>query len=60
MTVYYGTAPGSLNQNVQLAAAPTSYTISNLSTGTWYFAAIAYTTDGTQSAMTPVLSKSIQ
>jgi hypothetical protein len=60
MTLYYGTAPTSLNQSVQLAAAPTSYTIGNLSSGTWYFGAIAYTTDGTQSAMTPLMSKNVQ
>jgi hypothetical protein len=59
MTLYYGTAMTSLTQSVQLAAAPTSYTIGNLSSGTWYFGAIAYTTDGTQSAMTTVMSKSI-
>jgi len=59
MTLYYGTAPTSLNQSVQLAGAPTSYTIGSLSSGTWYFGAIAYTTAGTQSAMTPVMSKSI-
>lgn len=60
MTVYYGTAPTSLNASVQIAPAPTSYTISNLGSGTWYFGAIAYATDGTQSAMTPLVSKSIQ
>jgi len=59
MTVYYGTAPTSLNQSVQLAPTPASVTIGNLSSGTWYFGAIAYATDGTQSAMTPVASKSI-
>ena len=59
MTVYYGTSPTTLSQSVQLGAAPNSYTISNLGSGTWYFGAIAYATDGTQSAMSPVLSKNI-
>jgi hypothetical protein len=59
MTVYYGTAPTSLSQSVQLGPSPISYTIGNLASGTWYFAAIAYATDGTQSALTPVVSKSI-
>jgi hypothetical protein len=59
MTVYYGTAPASLSKSVQLGPTQTSATIGNLGSGTWYFAAMAYATDGTQSAMTPVVSKSI-
>jgi hypothetical protein len=39
--------------------SPTSYTISNLASGTWYFGGMAYTTVGTQSAMSAVVSKTI-
>jgi hypothetical protein len=39
--------------------APSSHTISNLASGTWYFGAVAYTTAGTQSAMSAVASKTI-
>jgi hypothetical protein len=61
VTVYYGTSPSNLTQTVQVAGtAPTSYTVSGLATGTWYFAGAAYTTDGTQSAMSTVVSKAIQ
>ncbi len=36
-----------------------SYTISNLSSGTWYFGIVAYTNSGLQSAMSNVGSKTI-
>jgi hypothetical protein len=61
VTIYYGTSPGSLSQSVQVAGtAPTSYTVSGLASGTWYFAGAAYTTAGTQSAMSGLVSKLIQ
>jgi hypothetical protein len=61
MTIYYGTSSSNLNQSVQLAATtPTTYTIPNLAVGTWYFAGQAYTTAGTQSAMSQVVSATIQ
>jgi len=61
VTIYYGTSPSSLSQTVQVAGtAPTSYTINGLASGTWYFAGMAYTSAGTQSAMSAVASKSIQ
>ena len=58
--IYYGTSAASLNQMVQVASATeTTYTISNLAAGTWYFAGVAYTTAGTQSAMSNVVSAAI-
>jgi hypothetical protein len=60
VTIYYGTSPGTLSQTVQVASTtPTSYTISGLSSGTWYFAGAAYTTAGAQSALSAVVSKSV-
>lgn len=40
-------------------AGTTSYVISNLSAGTWYFGIIAYTNSGLESAMSNVGSKTI-
>jgi hypothetical protein len=60
MNVYYGTSPTSLTQQVQLPNPATTATVSNLSSGTWYFGATAYTTSGTESAMTPVTSFTLQ
>lgn len=60
MTVYYGSSPSSLTQQVQLPSPATSSTISNLASGTWYFGATAYTTTGLESAMTPVVSFTVQ
>ena len=58
--IYYGNSPSSLATTITVAnAGTTSYTVSNLKSGTWYFAVSAYTTSGTQSARSNVGSKSI-
>jgi hypothetical protein len=58
--IYYGTSAANLNQMVQLAStSQTSYTVSNLAAGVWYFASRAYTTTGVQSAWSSVVSKTI-
>ena len=58
--LYYGTAPASLTQSVQVASTTqTSYTIANLAAGTWYFGSVAYTNSGAQSAMSALVSASI-
>jgi hypothetical protein len=57
----YGTSASSLNQSVQVAGAgQTSYTLSTLAAGTWYFGVKAYTTTGMQSAMSSVGSLNVQ
>jgi hypothetical protein len=61
MRVYYGTSPTSLSQQIQLASTtPTTYTVSNLASGTWYFGATAYTTAGSESPLSPVVSLTLQ
>ena len=58
--IYYGTSPANLAHMVQVAGATaSSTTISNLTAGTWYFGGVAYTTAGTQSAMSGVVSKNV-
>ena len=60
MRVYYGTAASNLTQVVDLpGTVATTYTLSNLTSGTWYFAATAYTTDGRESSPTVAASKNI-
>jgi len=45
---------------VQVASAgAVSYVLSNLASGTWYFAVSAYTSSGTSSALSTVASKTI-
>jgi hypothetical protein len=59
-TIHYGTSAGALTQTVQLAIpGATSYVVSNLSAGVYYFAVSAYSAAGTQSANSSVSSKSI-
>ena len=61
MRIYYGMSPGSLTQQVQLAGtSPTTYTLSNLASGTWYFAATAYTTAGAESAQSALANLTLQ
>ena len=58
--IYYGTSRTNLNQSVQVSnASATSYTVTGLTSGTWYFAVAAYTSTGAQSGMSAVGSKTI-
>lgn len=58
--IHYGTSASSLGRVVQLSGAgQSSYTIGNLTTGTWYFATTAYAINGMESALSSVVSKSI-
>lgn len=58
--IYYGTSAANLSQSVQLTAAQRSSTIPNLAAGVWYFAGAVYTTSGAVSALSNVVSASIQ
>jgi Putative Ig domain len=58
--IYYGTSPSNLSQNVRVASTTqTSYTLTNLASGTWYFGGVAYTTTSVQSAMSSPVSATI-
>jgi hypothetical protein len=59
-TIYYGTSENSLTQSVLVSgASTTSYEITGLTSGTWYFAIAADAADGTQSAMSNIGSKTM-
>ncbi len=58
--VEYGNSASALTQTVTVTGATnTSTTISKLSAGTYYFAVVAYSSQGTQSAPSPTVSKTI-
>ncbi len=58
--IYYGTSPSALTQKLQVTnAGLTDYVVSGLTSGTWYFAVTAYTTSGTESALSGIASKTI-
>jgi hypothetical protein len=58
--IYYGDSPNTLTQSVSVAGAATlSYEITGLASGTWYFGVAADAADGTQSALSDVVSKTI-
>jgi len=58
--VYWGTSPGNMNQSVTLAnPSLTTYLVTNLSSGTWYFGVAAYTSTGMQGTPSNVGSKQI-
>jgi len=49
-TIIYGTSASSLTQTVQVPnASATSYTVTGLTSGTWYFSVISYNSVGEQS-----------
>ena len=59
--IYYGTSAANLSHMVQISSkTETSYTLNNLSAGTWYFAAVSYTTTGAQSARSSLVSTSVR
>ena len=56
----YGTDPSALSKKMQVAnPAQSSFTVTNLASGTWYFAVQAYTNSGLQSAMSSMVTKTI-
>ncbi len=58
--VYYGTSADALTKSVDVSGASvTSYEITNLSAGTYYFAVAALTTSGAESALSETASKAI-
>ncbi len=61
VNIHYGNSASSLTHVVQVVGAGnSSYTISNLAAGTWYFGAAAYTTAGIEGVMSAIQSKTIQ
>jgi hypothetical protein len=59
-TVYYGTSPDGLNQSVKIAnPGLTAYTMTNLPSGTWYFAVTSYSSTGVESVRSGVISTRI-
>jgi hypothetical protein len=59
--VQYGDSPTVLAQRADVQdPTATSYTVTGLGSGTWYFAVSSYSTDGSQSAPSTVVSKTIQ
>jgi hypothetical protein len=59
-TVYYGTSSTDMTETIQLAnPSLTSYVVSDLPSGTYYFSIVAYSSDGTQSTQSNLGSKTI-
>lgn len=58
--IEYGTAAASLSQSVTIAnPGLTSYMVTGLSAGTWYFAVRAYNTLGADGSLSNVVSKTV-
>jgi Putative Ig domain len=57
--IYYGTSASNLTSVVTVAANVTSYQITKLAAGTWYFSMVAYTASGAESSMSNVGSLSV-
>jgi len=59
-TVYYGTSPTNLTQTVKVTnPGLTAYTVTNLSSGTWYFSVASYSSSGVESVRTGTVSSTI-
>jgi fibronectin type 3 domain-containing protein len=58
--IYYGTSASQLTQQITISGTETtSYVVSGLASGTYYFAVTAYASDGTESSQSNVASKTI-
>jgi hypothetical protein len=56
--IVYGTSANSLTQTAQIAnPAAATYTVTGLTSGTWYFAVKTYLADGTESAPSNPVTK---
>jgi hypothetical protein len=59
--ILYGMSSNALNQTIEIAnPSITNYVITNLPSGTYYFAVKAYTSSGVESGLSNVASKTIQ
>lgn len=59
--ISYGTSATAMAQTVQISnAGVSSYTVTGLAPGTWYFAVRAYTTNGAESALSNTARKVVQ
>jgi len=58
--IYYGTSSTTMTKVIAInSPASGSYTISNLPSGTWYFAIAAYTAQAVESPLSTIVSKGI-
>jgi hypothetical protein len=59
-TVYYGTSPDNLSKSVKVSnPGLTAYSVTGLTSGTWYFAVTSYSSDGVESTRTSTVSTKI-
>ena len=59
-TIVYGTSPGVLDHSAQVTdIETTSYVVTGLSQGTWYFAIVSTTSSGESSALSNIESTTI-
>lgn len=58
--IYFGSSPGTLNTVVVLSnPGLTTYQVTNLSSGTWYFAVAAFASTGTEGVLSNIASKTV-
>jgi hypothetical protein len=59
--ITYGTSASSLSKTITVSnPGVASYVVENLTAGTWYFAIKAYTSTGSESALSSTVSKSVR
>jgi len=59
--ISYGTSASSLSKTITVSnAGVASYVVENLAAGTWYFAIKAYTSTGSESSLSNVVSKTVR
>jgi len=59
VSIYYGATAGSSTYKVNVVPPATTYTITNLAKGTWYFTATVTATNGLESIRSVEVNKSL-
>jgi hypothetical protein len=57
--IYWGTSPGNYTNSLSIGAGLASYTVEQLTPGTWYFAVTAVNAQGIESMLSNAVSKTI-
>jgi hypothetical protein len=58
--IYYGSSPSDLSQTVEISSVGMqTYVLDDLPSGTWYFAVMALTRSGDESAPSNIVGKTI-
>jgi hypothetical protein len=57
--IYYGSNPAELSESIPVNVGIQTYVVDDLHSGTWYFAVVAVTSEGTESSLSNIVAETI-